>query len=131
MTTTNAPTVEALLSELHSTMNEADDLNERLAVVKARRDQIERDLLAFHKTTGLTSFSGAGIGVTVDPSAMRAGYDPEKWNDLVNWCAATGNQHLIQRRLTDSRVIDLWETTGALPEGLKLESYTKISVRRK
>ncbi len=131
MITKDEPNTETLLSELRSIKDRGDELAEEQKKLSERRQQIEYALMDFHKTTGLASFSGAGISVFFDDEAMRATYDPEKWNEVCEWAVKTGNQHIIQRRLTDSKVLDLIDAGVALPAGLGVESYVKISIRRK
>lgn len=113
-------------------LREIIDMREQLAVtdreLSAERSQIERELDDYSKDSGLDTFKGGGMSVSFS-DAMRAKYEPEKWPDIVRALVESGNEHLIQRRLTDAKVEELALTSG-LPEGLSLESYRKISVRR-
>jgi hypothetical protein len=51
--------------------------------------------------------------------------------DLHKWAVDTGNTHIFHRRLTDAKVIDLCNSGTALPEGLTLESFVNMNIRRR
>lgn len=125
-----AVNVQSLLAELHQLSGHIDELNAELARCNKRWAVIEQSLLDFSNANGIDSFRGAGITVSFDTSAFRATYAPERWVDVVRWAVASGNEHIVQRRLTDKKVIDLVDAGIALPEGLNLEQFTKISVKR-
>lgn len=109
----------------------ADKVSNLDKMLSQRRDQLEGRLLAYHKDTGLQSLSGAGLTVSFDPAAFRAKYDPAKWSDVVKWAVETGNDFIVQRRLSDAKVVELFDGGVALPDGLSLENYVKVSIRRK
>lgn len=125
---TQKPT--ALLAELRRVIDARELLAEEDRKLSERRQQIERELLAFHEMSGLEKVAGAGVTVSFDPEAVRCNYDPERWDGIVRWAVETGNLHVIQRRLTDGKILDLVREGTELPEGLTLAPYTKISVRR-
>jgi uncharacterized protein YlxW (UPF0749 family) len=126
-----ATNVTETLRMLRQVIDEREQLAAQDKVLSERKSALEAELLNFHASTGLNSCAGAGLSVTFDDGAVRAKYDPSKWADIVKWAVSTGNDHIIQRRLTDAKVIDLIENGTALPEGLTVESYTKLSTRRK
>lgn len=134
-TTTEPPTPTAnisdLLAELRSVIDERERLSEQDSRLSKRKSAIEFELLGIHAATGLESLSGNGMGVTFKDDAMRARYAPEQWNAIAKWAAETGNMHIIQRRLSDAKIVDLVMEGVQLPEGLTLETYTSISTRRK
>ncbi len=111
------------------------DLREKVAeldtALSKRKTELEGKLLDIQKSSGLSSFADFGVSVTFDTGAFRAKYDPEKFNDVMKWAVETGNEFIIQRRLTDAKILGLIDEGVSLPEGLSVESYTKISVRRK
>lgn len=73
----------------------------------------------------------AAHGVTVSVvEKYRATYDPANWPQIVKWAVETGNDHIIQRRLTDAKVVELIRSGEALPWGLDAESYRDLLVRR-
>lgn len=131
MLTAEKTTPTTLLAELRGVIDQREELAKQDRTLAQRKEQIERALLAYHNDTGLDSLSGAGLSVSFDGDAMRAAYDPEKWKDIVRWAVESGNDFIVQRRLTDAKVIDLVKNGVELPPGLTLENYTKLSVRRK
>lgn len=130
MTTANVATVTGLLEELRGILDEREQLASRDQELSSRKSEIERALIEYHEASGLETVKGGGLSISFDPSATRAKYDPESWAAIVRWAVETGNEHLVQRRLTDSRVADLVANGIPLPDGLTLETYCKVSTRR-
>jgi len=122
--------VTDLLAELRAVIDRREVLAGQDKSLAERKSQLEHQLLAFHEETGLEKLSGAGMSIGFDTSAMRTKYDPEKWREVLKWALDTGNDYIIQRKLTDSRVIELVKQGVALPTGLSLEPFVKMSVRR-
>lgn len=120
-----------LLVELREIKDQKDALNGQLSALHEREEAINKQLLGVHEASGLESLSGGGLSVHFDPHAMRAKYEPEQWAGIVAWAVATGRDYIVQRRLSDGKILDLVKEGVELPEGLTLEGYTKISVRRK
>jgi hypothetical protein len=111
------------------------DLREQIAdldkQLSARKQELELKLIEHHKANGVDAVTGGGVSVSFDPTAMRTTYDPEKFESIFRWCAETGHTYLIQRRFTDAKVMALIDDGVALPEGLGVEQYVKLNVRRK
>ena len=118
------------LVELRAILDEAEGLNARLSQISARRMEIEADLRKYHEATGTEKISAGGMSISFNPEALRAKYDPDKWSGIVRWAAETGNDFIIQRRLTDAKVVSLIESGVPLPDGLDVETYLKINIRR-
>lgn len=129
--TETQPNTETLLAELRSLSDQIDELEKQKKTLEERWDEIEHDLLAFHKTTGLGSISGGGMSISFDDAAMRARYDPDKFAEVMKWAAENDCTYIIQRRFSDAKVLELVDAGVALPDGLNLENYCKVSIRRK
>ena len=125
-----ATNIDAALVRLRSIVDQCDDLNGQLATLKTERDAIERGLIGFSEQSGLTAFATEGMGITIREK-LRAKYDPEKWDELMKWAAANDKTYLIQRRLSDTKVVELVENGEPLPDGLSLEPFSTVSYRRK
>lgn len=123
--------VQAVLAELREVIDERERLAQEDRTLAKRRERLEGELLSFHESSGLDSLSGAGLSVHFDSAAMRCKYEPDRWTEIVRWAVESGNDFIIQRRLTDTKVLDLVENGVELPPGLTLESYTKLGIRRK
>lgn len=117
------------LAELRAVVDERERIAAEEKRLGERKRQLEKELADFAKTTGVDKFSGAGMSVAF-AEKMRARYEPNKWHDIASWAVSTGNDHIIQRRLTDAKVLELVDSGVALPDGLTLEAYTDISLRR-
>jgi len=116
------------LERLREVIDMREQLSQTDKELSAEKSQIERELEDYSRESGLDTFKGGGMSISFN-DALRAKYEPEKWPQIVRQLVADGNEHLIQRRLTDAKVEELALTSG-LPEGLSLEPYRKISVRR-
>jgi hypothetical protein len=130
MTQTATAPITDTLAELRQVIDAREELARQDKELSARKQALEKQLMAFHDATGLETCAGAGLTCRFDPSAMRCRYEPERWESIVKWAVETGNVHVIQRRTSDAKVIELVENGTPLPEGLTLESYTNLSVRR-
>jgi hypothetical protein len=122
--------ITELLTELRAIIDERERLADQDRNLSRRKSAVEASLLSFHARTGLEKLSGAGLSVTFNPAATRCRYEPDRWEGIVRWAVATGNLHIIQRRTSDAKIIDLIAEGVALPEGLTIESFTDLSVRR-
>lgn len=122
--------ISTILEELRAVIDEREQLSMRDSELSKRKDELEKQLLDYHGESGLQSVKGGGLTISFDDSAVRAKYDPDKWNNIIRWAVETGNEHVIQRRLTDKKCESLLKEGVAFPDGLTLENYTKISTRR-
>lgn len=120
-----------ILAELKDVIDQREELARQDRELSGRRQRLEKELVDYHERTGLEQIAGAGLTVRFDPAATRCRYDPDRWQEIVRWAVQTDNLHVIQRRLTDGKIIELVENGTPLPEGLTLESYVGLSVRRK
>ena len=107
------------LSRLREIKNELGELADKEKSLRAEKESIEYSLLQHCKNLGIDKISADGVS---------SSYTPELWNETLKWMVETGNGQLIQRRLVDARVEELY-LAGQLPEGLTMTGYDKISVR--
>lgn len=122
--------MEQLLTELRAIIDEREQLAEQDRKLSARKAQIERDIQRFSETHGVNKFSGGGLSVSVQDK-LRVTYVPEEWPNFLRWAIETGNDHLIQRRITENKVLDLMASGTVVPaELVKTEAYRKVSIRR-
>ncbi len=110
-----------------------DELDAQRKEISARMADVESVIHARMKAEGKTADGDGekcgGLSITMKHK-FRARYDPEKWNDIFASLAASGHSHLIKRQLVDSRVMDLVDSGVPLPDGLSVEPYTDLSIRR-
>jgi hypothetical protein len=120
-----------LLKELRSIRDEREKLSERQTALGKREEELKGELIAFHNQHGVERVSDHGLTVWFNDRAMRARTDPEQWGAIFRWAVETGNTHIFHRRVTDSKVAGLVEEGVPLPEGLTLEIFCDVGVRRK
>lgn len=120
-----------LLRDLKAIREKRAELDRARKDMWPQHEAIVAKLVELHQQTGNDKISIKGVlSVGFDDGAMRAKYDPEKWPSIVKWAGETGNEHVIQRRITDAKILDLVKNGVALPDGLSLEAFTKVSIRK-
>lgn len=126
-------TLSQLLAELRGVKDRKDQLNAQLSAEKkleaAVKVAIRRRMAEQGMEKDGEKISGSGITVILRDK-MRAVYDPSRWPEFVKWCTEHDYTHLIQRRITDSRVVELIDAGIALPEFLKVETYPDLDTWR-
>jgi hypothetical protein len=120
-----------LLRDLKAIREKRAELDRVRKDLWPQHEAIVAKLVELHQQTGNDKISVKGVlAVGFDDQAMRAKYDPEKWPGIVKWAGETGNEHILQRRITDAKVVDLVANGVALPDGLSLEQFVKVSIRK-
>ncbi|MCC6661728.1 MAG: hypothetical protein IT437_12680 [Phycisphaerales bacterium] len=130
---TGTETVAELLRDMRGVRDQKDDLNSQLAVLADREAELQAKLRGAMCAAGLDKDGGkvAGDGLSVTwREKWKANYEPQKWAAIVKWAVESGNDHIIQRRLTDAKVMSIVDSGGTLPDGLSVEAYTALDIRR-
>ena len=109
--------------------DEIDEVEGRLKVLKQELHTLEVKILEHLSTNGIDSIKAAGVTFTAK-ERFRAVYDPELWPRIMDWATGAGYSHIIQRRLSDAKVLELVDSGVALPEGLSVQSYKDLAFRR-
>lgn len=125
---------DGLLASLAEIRNEKERLNGLLSAESKKEVDVERKILDAMDSCGLTADGqkvGSAFGTATRQTKWRAVYDPEKWPEVVKWCAENGRTDLIQRRLSDARVMEIVDRGETLPDGITPQSYTDLLFRRK
>ena len=121
--------IQTTLEALRAVFDEKDRVAQRDAELSKMKAELEGELRRFHETSGLDQFRGAGLTISVSEK-LRATYEPEQWANIAKWAVDTGHEYIIQRRLTDKKVLELIDNGVPLPDGLTVKGYTDISIRR-
>lgn len=124
------PDMNALMKEARSIIDELEKIGEVDKRLRSRKSEIELELMRFSESSGLETFSSDDLTCTISEKT-RACYDPAKWNEVVKWAVDTGNEIVIQRRLSDARLVEIATSGTALPAGIRLEPYSAVAFRRK
>jgi uncharacterized protein YlxW (UPF0749 family) len=121
--------IQTTLESLRAVIDEKERVAQRDAELSKMKAELEAEVRKFHEVSGLSQFRGAGLTISVSEK-MRAAYEPEHWPAIAKWAVDTGHEYIIQRRLTDKKVLELIDNGVPLPEGLTVKGYTDISIRR-
>lgn len=129
---TDTDVLPSLIAALREEIDHKDTINRNLSECNARIDELESQILKLMKPEhGAAIEKMTAAGLTVFPRMKwRARYEPEKWPDIVRWAIDNDQLHIVQRRLTDSRVQDLIDSGVVLPDGLTTEAYPELGTRR-
>jgi hypothetical protein len=125
----NDPTIGELLAAFRKAQDYKDECDEALKSARQACDVLELKIKIAMEHAGTEKTSAHGVTASI-VTKWRAKYAPDKWSDLVKWAAGNGYDYLIQRRLTDSKVMELVDQGVELPDGLSVESYKDINFRR-
>lgn len=106
-----------------------DELNADLSAVNKSIADVDAALMKQLRESGQTKASDDRVTVSVK-TGWRAKYDPEQWPAIMEELVKSGHGHIIQRRLTDAKVVEMAENGVALPAGLSLESFDNLSFKR-
>jgi len=112
-----------------SLLDQKDALNAQLKELNKQIEASESEAMELLTAHGLDKVSGAGITLYTREK-WRAKYDPELWGELVKWAASSGRTDLIQRRLSDAKVLEYVDSGADVPPGLSVEAYTALEFRR-
>ena len=122
--------MEPLMAECRAIIDKLEALGEQEQPLRQRKSEIELELLRFSESSGLQSFSSSGLSCNIQEKT-RATYAPDKWNEILAWAVQHGAETAIQRRLSDARIVEIATSGTPLPEGIKLEPYSYVALRRK
>jgi len=118
-----------LLAAFRAAHDHKDECDMALKRAREACDLLELKIKIAMDAQGTEKTSAHGVTASI-VTKWRAKYAPEKWSDLVKWAVANGYDYLIQRRLTDTKVMELVDRGVELPDGLSVESYKDINFRR-
>lgn len=124
-----AMTTGEILTRFRELSDELDAVKAQEKRLNAEWDELEKAIASEAERQGVPSFSMPGVRVKVEP-AVRVGYDPARWGELLEWAARTGNYAMVQRRIGEKAVLDYIDSGQGTPPGVELTAYTKVSVTR-
>jgi len=125
-------TIPELAAAYRQLWDELDIIDQQKKELASKMSDIERRIGEAMRNAGKVEGDAercGGLMMTVQLK-FRAAYSPEKWPDIMRWCVENGHNYLIQRRLSDGKILDLVDAGVALPDGLTLEPYTDLAMRR-
>lgn len=123
-------TIADMLADLRAVKDRKDELNAALKEENQKESEFEGEILAALEASGVDKASLKGAGTAARVVKWRAAYEPEQWDALVKWCAENNRTDLVQRRLADSRLLEMMDQGKELPAGVTMKPYPEVSFRR-
>lgn len=131
--TQTQPKLADLLAEYKCILDRKDELTTQMSGIHAAASDLEHRIMQAMEANGQDNdgdkVTANNITVTVKQK-WRAKYLPERWADVVKWAVDNGYDHIVQRRLSDGKVMELVDNGVTLPDGLTVEPYKDIDFRR-
>lgn len=125
--------IQELLAQYRAATDAIDAIDEVRKVHVETKEQLKRDILARMEAEGMVAdgdqVKGGGVTATIQKK-WRARHEPSAWPSILAWATREGYTDLVQKRLTDSKVMDLVDSGVALPDGLNVEPFTDLACRR-
>ncbi len=125
--------VSSLLEAMREIKDEKDRVNQHLKRINEAEEKLERDILDAMTSLGFVEAGdkvSSACGTATRQVKWRAKYEPDKWPEIVKWMAEQGRTDLVQRRLSDAKIMELVDLGQPLPDGLGVESFEQLSFRR-
>lgn len=127
------PGATARLADLVAERDKIDealsDLDHRAGLLREARGKIDAEIFGIMDAQGVDVVGVPGRRVAIE-TVWRAKYDPAKWPDVVRWAIERGYDHIVQRRLSDRKVMELVDANVPLPDGLSVESFREVRYRK-
>ena len=123
--------LDDLAVELRAVIDQMDEVNSRMKSLSGMKSNLLSQIQKKMEEVGIDSAKSnvAGLSLTVKEDLV-ATYDPEKFQEIFDWCAEQDRYDFIQRRMSSAKIKEFVESGGGLPEGLTLSPITKVSFRR-
>jgi len=123
-------TIGDLIRKLREVKDKRDELRAQDKPLAAQEDELEGAILRMLKDSGQSTGKVAGVGTATATDGWNVKYDPDKWSEIQKWAVESGNGHIFTRGLSSTRVMELVDSGVALPEGMSVEGFRKLSFRR-
>lgn len=120
------------LAEMRRLLDEKERHNAELSEINKAIAKIENRISDYCEKVGVDQIKVDGVLSVSVKKTLRIGYDKDRWDSLVEWAAATGNHHIVQRRISERPVKELMDTLGDnFPAHLfTYDEYNKVSHKR-
>ena len=121
--------VDTIARRYREIVDEQDVHKAAIKHLDIERKELDRKLFALRDELGLDRFPTKHITLSVvDRSVTR--YDPEHFTSIVEWAIEHGLVSILQRRFSDGKIAALAADGVELPEGMWIESVTRVNHRR-
>lgn len=125
--------ITELLSSYRSIKDQSDELAAQKTGLEKQMDGLERRILAAMTDAGLTAEGSLvrGGGCTAARRIKwRAKIGEGQWDAFLQWATENERGYLVQKRVTDTKVMELVDAGIELPDFLSVESFEMLDIRR-
>jgi hypothetical protein len=122
-------TIGELVADYAALTAEIDEAELAIAVLVRKKNDLKSAIRHMMTEQGLDRTSSSGLTLSV-VTKLKARCEPDKWPSVVRWAVENGYDHIVQRRLTDAKVLELVDNGIALPDGLGVETYPDLSIKK-
>jgi len=122
--------MEELFSGLMNLKNEKEQLNNQIRVLNERIEAMEFDLIEAMEFEALESFK-TSVGTCSLSVKLIPGIMPEGKEDFYKWAVEHERFDFLQSRLSPAPIIEMFDETNTLPDGISLYTRKTINTRRK
>jgi hypothetical protein len=103
------------------------EYQEAEATAKRNMAEIAMQLRELSDQLGVKSFATEyGPAYRVEKESFRVG----NWDDTLEYIKATGNWHMLEKRIAKLATKEIYDTTGELPPGVEYEKEIDFVVRK-
>jgi hypothetical protein len=103
------------------------EYQEAEATAKRNMAEIAMQLRELSDQLGVKSFATEyGTAYRVEKESFRVG----NWDDTLEYIKATGNWHMLEKRIAKLATKEIYDTTGELPPGVEYEKEIDFVVRK-
>ena len=125
--------ITELLTEYRRLRDQSDELAAQKSGLEKQMDGLERRILSAMTDAGLTAEGSLvrGGGCTAARRIKwRAKIGEGQWDAFLKWATDNDRGYLVQKRVTDAKVLELVDAGIALPDMVTLDSYESLDIRR-
>lgn len=115
-------TVGGLIDELSTLRDERRDLAKKDAELKAQYDEKELQLIELMDSEGCTKSTGRVASAGISTTTV---FNTTDWEAFMAYLIKTKQGHLVQRRVSNPAVLELFASKGVVPG---LEPFNKRSI---
>jgi hypothetical protein len=111
---------------------EHEALQEKADVAKLAMNKLTDHIRMTMEAQGMgkdgSKVAGAGFTATYKVK-YRAQYEPAEWGNIIQWAADQGRTDIVQRRMNDAPILELFDAGAELPPGVKISSFNVMEIR--
>jgi seryl-tRNA synthetase len=119
-------TLGACADELYELKQERSQLNQQLAKLDERRKELEQHLVDQLSAQDAKGISGELVKASIVVERVGTAKD---WGKIYAYVKRNGAFHLLQRRLSNTALREIWEAGKKVP-GVEIFNHKKVSLAK-